>query len=279
MTAVGRAVATAAQCLAEAGVASPRHDAEVLAAHVLGRSRSELMLAAWEPSHARQFDALVSERARRVPLQHLTGTAGFRYLDLAVGPGVFIPRPETEVLVAWGLEQLAGHRSPVVVDLGAGSGAIAISVANELPASTVYAVEREELALAWLRRNAAGTQVRVIAGDATDPAVLADLDGRVDVVLTNPPYIPLGSQVEPEAAQHDPAAALWGGTDGLDVVRGMAARAQMLLRPGGLVAIEHADLQGESVPAVLRSAGGWEDVADHPDLAGRDRFTTARRSR
>lgn len=278
MSTVRDAVVTAAQILADAGVASPRHDAEALAAHVLGRSRSDVLLASWEPDSAQHFDDLVSERARRVPLQHLTGTAGFRHLDLAVGPGVFIPRPETEVLVSWGLAQLTDHLSPVVVDLGAGSGAIALSVAKESPAATVYAVEREQLALAWLRRNAAGTQVCVVAGDATDPAVLADLDGSVDVVLTNPPYIPLGSLVEPEAAQHDPAAALWGGTDGLDVVRGMAARAQMLLRPGGVVAIEHADLQGLSVPAVLREAGGWEDVADHPDLAGRDRFTTARRS-
>jgi len=278
MTAVRDAVASAAQRLSTAGVASPRHDAEALAAHVLGRSRSDLLVASWEPASAQHFEDLVSERARRVPLQHLTGVAGFRYLDLAVGPGVFIPRPETEVLVSWGLQQLAGHPSPVVVDLGAGSGAIALSVAHERPAATVYAVEREELALAWLRRNAAGTQVRVVAGDATDPGVLTELDGSVDVVLTNPPYIPLGADVEPEAADHDPAASLWGGPDGLDAVRGMAARAQVLLRLHGVVAIEHADLQGRSVPALLRAAGGWEDVADHPDLAGRDRFTTARRS-
>ncbi len=277
-SAVRQAVARATQSLAGAGVPSPRHDAEALAAHVLGCSRAEVFFASWEPAREQAYSDLVSERARRVPLQHLTGVAGFRYLDLAVGPGVFVPRPETEVLVSWGLEQLADHPGPIVVDLGAGSGAIALSVAAERPDSTVYAVEREELALAWLRRNSERSAVRVVAGDATDPTTLAELDGTVDAVLMNPPYIPLGARVEPEVADHDPAAALWGGSDGLEVMRGMAGRAARLLRAGGVIAIEHADLQGRAVPAMLVTAGGWEDVADHPDLAGRDRFTTARRS-
>ncbi|MGB9376714.1 MAG: peptide chain release factor N(5)-glutamine methyltransferase [Mycobacteriales bacterium] len=275
---VHAAIAEATQRLAAAGVPSPRHDAEALAAHVLGRSRSDLFLAAWRPEQVEAYDDLVAERVRRVPLQHLTGVAAFRHLDLAVGPGVFVPRPETEVLVSWGLEHLAGQVAPVVVDLGAGSGAIALSVAAESPGATVYAVEREAEALAWLHRNAAGSAVHIVAGDATDPAVLAELHGRVDLVLANPPYIPIGAQVDPEVARHDPPAALWGGADGLDVVRAMAHRARDLLRAGGAVGIEHADLQGRSVPAILRSAGGWEDVTDHPDLAGRDRFTTARRS-
>ncbi|MDQ6875369.1 MAG: peptide chain release factor N(5)-glutamine methyltransferase [Actinomycetota bacterium] len=280
MTAVGPAVVRAAARLQAAGVPSPRHDAEVLAAHVLGTARAGLSLHGdWQPAHQQAYDLLIAERAGRVPLQHLTGVAGFRYLELAVGPGVFIPRPETEVLVSWGLDRLTGREAPAVVDLCAGAGAIALSVAQECPTATVYAVEREKLALAWLRRNADDTPVRVIAGDATDPAMLTELDGTVDLVLCNPPYIPVGAQIEPEVARHDPPAALWGGPDGLDVVRGIVRRAGGLLRAGGWLAVEHADRQGATVPALLRAAGGWEDVTDHPDLAGRDRFTTARRTR
>ncbi len=276
---VDGAVAGAAARLAEAGVASPRHDAEVLAAHVLGVPRSALRTATgWDASSVRAYDDLVAERARRVPLQHLTGVAGFRYLDLAVGPGVFVPRPETEVLVTWGLGRLAGNAAPVVVDLCAGSGAVALSIAHEAPGATVYAVECEALALAWLRRNADGTAVRVVAGDGTDAAVLADLDGQVDLVLANPPYVPLGCVVEPEVAEHDPPAALWGGPDGLQIVRGVVARAGRLLRAGGSLAVEHGDRQGASMLALLRAAGDWEDVTDHPDLNGRDRFATARRA-
>ncbi|MDP9240482.1 MAG: peptide chain release factor N(5)-glutamine methyltransferase [Actinomycetota bacterium] len=279
MTAATDAVTAAAARLAAADVTSPRHDAEVLAAHVLGIRRAALCTAqGWDTARAQAFDDLIAERARRVPLQHLTGVAGFRYLDLAVGPGVFVPRPETEALVSWGLSQLAGVHAPVVVDLCAGSGAIGLSVALELPAATVYAVEREALALAWLHRNAEGTVVQVVAGDATDPNLLAGLDGDVDLVLSNPPYIPVGSVVEPEVAEHDPPAALWGGADGLQVLRRVAARAQALLRPGGQLGVEHGDRQGQAVPALLAAAGGWEDVADHPDLTGRDRFTTARRA-
>jgi len=276
---VSGAISRATARLSEAGVSSPRHDAEELAAHVLGIRRSALAVAAdWPPAAAAAYQGLVSERARRVPLQHLTGLAGFRHLTLAVGPGVFVPRPETEVLVSWALDRARGLPSPVVVDLCAGSGAIALSVAHELPAATVYAVEREELALAWLHRNAGSTDVEVVCGDATDPLLLAELDAGVDVVLSNPPYIPFGAEVEPEVADHDPAAALWGGHDGLKVLRGVAARALRLLRPGGWFAVEHSDRQGSAVPALLRGMGGWDDVDDHPDLAGRDRFSTARRA-
>jgi release factor glutamine methyltransferase len=279
VTTVSQAIIDAATRLAEAGVPSSRHDAETLAAHVLGVPRAAWHTAGgWDAARARAYDDLVADRARRVPLQHLTGVAGFRYLTLAVGPGVFVPRPETEVLVSWGLHQLADRPAPVVVDLGAGCGAIALSVAHESPGTTVFAVEREGLALAWLRQNAAGSGVHVVGGDATDPEVLAELDGQVDLVLSNPPYIPLGCVVEPEVAEHDPPAALWGGPDGLQVLRGIAARAHGLLRPGGRLAVEHGDRQGKSVPALLRAAGGWDDVVDHPDLSGRDRFTTARRA-
>lgn len=283
MTEVRAAVARATARLTESAVASPRNDAEELAAHVLRIRRSALaMVTDWDAASAATYDDLVTERARRIPLQHLTGLAGFRHLELAVGPGVFVPRPETELLVSWGLTRLAGIVAPVVVDLCAGSGAIGLSVAKELPAATVYAVEQEPLALAWLRRNAEGTELQVVGGDATDPALLAELDAGVDLVLSNPPYIPVGSVVEPEVAEHDPPAALWGGSDGLAVLRGVAARACGLLRPGGWLAVEHADQQGLAVPALLRAMGDWEDVwvdvQDHPDLAGRDRFSTARRA-
>jgi len=285
-TALRRLVADAAARLADAGVASPRHDAEALAASLLGVGRSRLLTTPdLDPDQAERYAALVDERARRVPLQHLTGVAGFRHLELAVGPGVFVPRPETEQLVGWALAALRdeGLARPLVVDLCTGSGAIALAVASELPGACVHAVERETLALAWARRNAAAragsgdTPIVLHAGDAAHPGVLADLDGTVDLVLTNPPYVPDGARVEPEVGEHDPPAALWGGPDGLRVVRTLVARAAVLLRPGGLLGVEHADVQGEAVPALLRAAGGWTDVADHPDLAGRPRFTTGRR--
>jgi release factor glutamine methyltransferase len=267
--------------LRDAGVASPRNDAEILAAHVLGCRRGALLVSDIRPEQARRYDELVGERARRVPLQHLTGVAGFRHLDLAVGPGVFVPRPETELLAGWGLSVLAPD--PVVVDLCAGSGALALSIANECPSARVYAVELTEYAVAWARRNAdaraalGDTPITLLHGDATDPTVLADLDGTVDLVLTNPPYVPDGATVAREVAEHDPPEALWGGPDGLDVVRALVRRAAALLRPGGYLGIEHADSQGTAVPVVVRAAGGWTDVTDHRDLADRDRFTTARR--
>lgn len=280
------AVSGAVRRLTEAGVASPRFDAEELAAFVLGVPRSRLLLAVgFDHADAARYDGLVTERARRVPLQHLTGLAGFRHLELAVGPGVFVPRPETELLAGWAIERARGFDAPVVVDLCSGSGAIALAVANECPDATVFGVEREDLALAWARRNAesrraAGDRsVTLVHGDATAPDVLAELDGTVDVVVTNPPYVPDGSTVSPEVADHDPAAALWGGPDGLDVVRRLLVRAAALLRPGGVLGIEHADVQGESLPALVRRQPGFEDVLDHRDLADRPRYTTAHRRR
>jgi release factor glutamine methyltransferase len=267
-------------------VPSPAHDAEELAGHVLGVPRSRLALAG--PLTAEQqarYAELVDQRASRVPLQHLTGVAGFRRLELEVGPGVFVPRPETEVLVDWALAAVAGVPAPLVVDLCAGSGAVALALANELSGHPrVHAVERDPLALAWARRNAetraaAGDPaVRLHRGDVSDPGLLVDLVGAVDLVTANPPYVPVGSLLEPEVARHDPPAALWGGEDGLDLVRHVERAAALLLRPGGAVAVEHADVQGESVPAVFVRTGRWTDVLDHLDLAGRPRFATARRA-
>lgn len=277
-------ISSAARRLAEAGVGSPEYDAAELAAHVLGVSRGQLGLVDGLDERQRAaYDALVEQRADRVPLQHLTGVAGFRYLTLAVGPGVFVPRPETELLVDAVLGSVSDVDSPVVVDLCSGSGAIALSLAHERPDARVFAAEVDPVALAWSRRNAdrreaAGDRpVSFVESDARDPGLFQTLDGRADAVVTNPPYVPDGAVVAPEAALHDPAPALWGGPDGLDVVRGILVTAARLLRPGGFLAVEHADAQGESMPAAIRRHGGWTDVEDHPDLTGRPRYATARR--
>ena len=271
--------------LAAAGVESPRVDADLLLAHVLGTTRTGLLTLGEVPEEAAaRFEDLVGQRADRVPLQHLTGRAPFRHLEFAVGPGVFVPRPETEQLVEWALGRLAGVAEPVVVDLGSGSGAIALSIAHEHPGARVTAVERDPGAIEWTRHNAAAraaagdTPVEALSGDMTDPALLRGLDGTVDLVVSNPPYVPDGATVPREVADHDPPLALWGGPDGLDVVRGLLRTAARLLRPGGGLGIEHADQQGSALPALVRACGGWTDVRDHPDLTGRPRFTTAGRS-
>jgi release factor glutamine methyltransferase len=262
--------------LAAAGVASPRVDAELLAAAVLGVGRGRLALIdGVRDGEARRFTELVERRARRIPLQHLIGTAAFRHLELAVGEGVFVPRPETELLAGWGI----AHTAPgaTVVDLGSGSGAIALSVAGEASPGWVIAVERSPAALAWLRRNTAGTAVEVVEGDITDPDLLTGLRGAVDVVLCNPPYVPEGTAVPPEVAGHDPAEAVFGGRDGLAVIRPVVALAADLLRPGGVVGIEHDDGHAAAVPDLLRADRRFTDVAGHDDLSGRPRYATARR--
>lgn len=273
-TVLARAVAV----LERSGVASPRADAELLAAHVLGVPRGRLALVDTFPAPAlARYQELVARRAERVPLQHLTGRAGFGELDLAVGPGVFIPRPETELLAQWALAQPAA----VVVDLGSGAGALALSIAHARPEARVYAVERSPAALEWLRRNAAeraqagDRPVEVVAGDATDPAVLSELDGTVDLVVCNPPYVPDGVPVPPEVADHDPPEAVFAGPDGLAVIRPVLARGAALLRPGGRIGIEHDQTHGEVVPDLMRR--WFTDVVDHRDLAGRPRFATGRR--
>ncbi|MFE9657600.1 peptide chain release factor N(5)-glutamine methyltransferase [Micromonospora sp. NPDC006431] len=278
------AVARAARTLAAAGVEAPRAEAEQLAAYVLDVPRGRLALAeGLTPGQRDRFDALVARRVAREPLQHLTGTAGFRHLALAVGPGVFVPRPETELLAGWGVAQGREHRSPLVVDLCSGSGAIALAVAQELPQARVVAVERSPAALAWLRRNvadraAAGdTPIEVVAADVTDPQLLADLVGRVDVLLCNPPYVPRSVAVSPEVAGYDPDEAVFGGADGLDVIRPVVARAAALLRPGGALGVEHDDTHGAAVPALLAADGRYERVEEHRDLVGRPRFATASR--
>jgi release factor glutamine methyltransferase len=208
-------------------------------------------------------------------LQHLIGTTAFRHLELAVGEGVFVPRPETELLAGWGI----AHTPPgsTVVDLGSGSGAIALAVADEAAPGRVIAVERSPAALTWLRRNTAGTAVEVVEGDITDPTLLTDLRGTVAVVLCNPPYVPDATTVPPEVAEHDPAEAVFGGPDGLDVIRPVVALAAVLLKPGGVVGIEHDDGHAAAVPDLLRADGRFTDVVAHRDLSGRARYATGRR--
>jgi release factor glutamine methyltransferase len=272
----------AAGLLREAGVPSPEHDAAELLAHVLGTDRARLALVDDVPAPARErYDALVGRRAAREPLQHLTGEAWFRHVRLEVGPGVFTPRPETELLAGWAVEAAGPLDSPVVVDLCTGSGAIAKAVADEVPHARVHAVELDEPAHRWAERNLAGTGVDLRQGDLA--TAFDDLAGRVDVVVCNPPYVPLEAweSVAPEARDHDPHLALFSGADGLDAIRVLAHRAAVLLRPGGVLGVEHADAQGAGapnggVPAVLAATGRWSEVRDHRDLADRPRFTTAR---
>lgn len=274
-TRVRQAVKRAAKVLAAAGVPSPRHDAEALAAHVLGVSRSGLV--GHQTLDTDAFDALVARRAAREPLQHLTGRAPFRHIEVEVGPGVFVPRPETEVTTGAAVEVAQTLDRPLVVDLYAGSGAIALAVADEVPDAEVHAVESEGSAMAWLRRNVAGT--RVVAHHADVERCLLGFTGTVDVVVANPPYVPLGAEVrDPEVALHDPAVALWSGPDGLDAMRVLERTAARLLRPGGYLFAEHADVQGLSAPALFADQARWQDVADHADLAGRPRYLSARRT-
>jgi len=271
--------------LADAGVDSPDVDAATLLAHVLGTERSRLFLVeAVAPSASAEYDALLTRRAAREPLQHLTGVAWFRHVELQVGPGVFVPRPETELLAGWAIEQALAAATttgepPVVVDLCTGSGAVARSVLDEVPGARVHAVELDPAAHAWAERNLAGTDVDLRHGDMA--TAFDDLAGAVDVVVCNPPYIPLDAweSVAAEARDHDPHLALFSGDDGLDAMRVLEQRAALLLRTEGVVGAEHADVQGEVAPAVFVASGRWRDVRDHEDLAGRPRFLTARLAR
>ncbi|MGH3983965.1 MAG: peptide chain release factor N(5)-glutamine methyltransferase [Pseudonocardiaceae bacterium] len=278
------AVLEAERILTEAGVASPRVDAELLAAHVLGVQRGRLsMVPLVDPPVVDALRELVYRRAARVPLQHLTGTAALGAVEVAVGPGVFIPRPETEVLLAWGLAALEYVQRPLVVDLCTGSGALALAVAHARPDAQVHAVELQPAALSWARHNAdaraaAGdTPVVLYAGDVAEPGVLGALDGMADLVLCNPPYVPCSAAVTPEVALHDPPSAVFAGDDGLAVIPDVVRTGTRLLREGGSIAIEHDDSHAEAVPALLAARRVLTDVAGHVDLNGRPRFATARR--
>jgi release factor glutamine methyltransferase len=276
------ALVEAAERLAAAGVESPRWDAEQLVAHVLGVARTSLpVVPNIDAAQYAALQALVVRRAGREPLQHIVGSVGFRYVELAVGPGVFIPRPETESVAGAAIDaaRRTGVPKPVVVDLCSGSGAIALSVAHEVPNAVVHAVELDAGALEWLRRNASAREragdspVTIHDGDAAH--AVPELDGEVDVVVSNPPYVAEDElvQVDPEVRDHDPHLALVAGADGLDVIRSVERTAARLLKPGGVVVVEHSDRQGESAPALFTD--GWRDVSDHHDLVGRPRYVVA----
>ncbi len=274
-------VRDAAARLAQAGVPSPEHDATTLLADVLEVERPLVLARRDVPADlVERYVALVDRRAGREPLQHLLGRAWFRHVELAVGPGVFVPRPETELLAGWAVDRAReAGAAPVVVDLCTGSGAIALSVEQEVPGSVVHAVELDPGAHAWAERNLAGSTVDLRLGDMA--TAFPELAGGVDVVACNPPYIPLEAfeSVAPEARDHDPSLALWSGEDGLDAMRVLERTAARLLRPGAWVGAEHADVQGQSAMEVFLDAGRWSDVRDHRDLAGRARYLTARLAR
>lgn len=276
MTRLRQVIDAAAVALAEAGVGSPRTDAELLAAHAAGIDRGRLTFTDAGPEFRDRYDGLVAQRAKRVPLQHLTGTAAFGPVTVQVGPGVFIPRPETESMLEWALAQPLSQNS-VIVDLCTGSGALALALSNHWPDARIVAVDDSEDALDYARRNVAGTPVELIRADVTRQGLLSELDGGVDLVVANPPYIPDGATLEPEVAEHDPAHALFGGPDGMTVINAIVELAAGWLRGGGRCAIEHDDTTSELTVEAFTRTGRFDDVTARHDLAGRPRFVTARR--
>ena len=305
-----------------AGIENPGGDAELIVSHVLGESRGRVQALALLGAEITAVDReaihdLASERARRVPLQHLTGRAPFRSLELHVGPGVFVPRPETEIVAQFAIDALQAVPGPhpIAVDLCTGSGAIALALATEVPTATVWAVEKSREAHAWASRNVelfGDGRVELLLGDVADLDPLRDtpgyggdkstaerarnhqdrylgggvatprgiekvraLAGRVHVLISNPPYVP-DSMVprDPEVRDHDPALALFGGADGLDLIRVISRVAKELVVPGGTLVLEHAETQGAAIRSLL-AGDGWRHAVTHRDLTLRDRATTA----
>lgn len=280
------ALAKASSAFASAGIETAEIDAQLLAAHVLGSSRgsiqSDLIIGReLTARELQEFEELAEQRAQRIPLQHLTAKGYFRNLELKVGKGVFIPRPETESVAELAIQALrAVPGEPIAVDLCTGSGAIAISMATEVPNAKVYAWELNPDSEIFLRDNIAayGNSVRLTMGDIADDESFKDLVGKVSVVISNPPYIPVGAiPRDVEVREHDPALALYGGEDGMDVMRVVSRRAMELLVPGGFLVVEHADNQA-GVVADLLIGDGWKQVRSHKDLSGRDRAVSAVKS-
>lgn len=266
-----------------AGVPDPQVDAELLVAHVLDSSRGGVQAAAirgdrMPPPAVAALAPLVDRRCAREPLQHLTGLAPFRSLELAVGPGVFVPRPETEMVAQLAIDALrsVASESPIAVDLGTGSGAIALAMATEVAHARVFAAENSVDAYVWTKQNVARIGARNITLAFIDLAdAFPELDGTVSVVASNPPYVPDDAiPRDPEVRLYDPPAALYGGPDGLDAVRQLSRVGLRLAHPGGAIVIEHGEWQAAAIRDIL-SADGWRAAATHPDLTARDRATTA----
>jgi release factor glutamine methyltransferase len=264
----------ATEALSRAGIGSPRVDAELLAAHVAGTERSRLVLIEPGADFVEHYEQLVARRAQRVPLQHLTGTAAFGPVTVEVGPGVFIPRPETESLLEWALAQpLSQH--PLIVDLCTGSAALALALWRHRPGARVIAVDDSVEALAYAQRNVRGTSVELVRAYVATAGLLNELDGSVDLLVANPPYIPDGIELEPEVAQHDPPHALFGGADGMAVLNHIVGAAARLLRRGGLCGVEHDDSTSDRTVEAFTRAGRFVDISARHDLVGRLRFVTA----
>lgn len=273
-----QAIDAAEAALAQAGVGSPRADAEQLASHAAGVERGRLAFFDAGPDFYETYDRLVAERVNRKPLQHIVGTAAFGPVTVHVGPGVFVPRPETEAMLEWAAAQ---HLSPdpVIVDLCTGSGALAFALSKNWPCARIVAVDDSENALTYASRNLAGTGVELLRADVTQPDLLPELDGSVDLLVANPPYIPDGADLEPEVAEHDPPHALFGGPDGMVVIDAIADLAARWLRAGGLCAVEHDDTTSARTIEAFTRTGRFGDVTSRRDLTGRPRFVTAVRNR
>jgi release factor glutamine methyltransferase len=268
-------VERAAAALADAGVGSPRADAEELAAYAAGTSRGGLWaLDDVDDEFSSCYADLVATRSRRIPLQHIIGSAPLGPVTVEVGPGVFIPRPETESLLEWASAQPLPP-CPVIVDLCTGSAALALALSKFWPDARIIAVDDSDDALAFARRNVAGSRIELLRGDVTDRALLPGLDGRVDLLVANPPYIPDQASLEPEVAQHDPPHALFGGPDGMAVINAIVGLAGRWLRAGGRCAVEHDDTTSAATVDAFAAAGQFVDVIANSDLAGRPRFVTA----
>lgn len=271
------AIDSATTLLADAGVSSPRYDAEELAAHLAGIQRGRLpLIKSPDDTFFDRYQAAIAARSRRVPLQHITGTAAFGPLTLSVGPGVFIPRPETEAMLEWATAQCL-PKAPVIVDLCTGSGALALALLQHWPAARVIGIDDSDAALEYARSNSVGTEVELVRADATDPGLLAELDGQVDLVVANPPYVPDDAPVEPEVSQYDPPHAVFGGPDGMTVINAIVRLAGRWLCPGGFFAVEHDDTTSSLTSELISGTGLFDEILARTDLNGRPRFVTARR--
>ncbi|MGB8794479.1 MAG: peptide chain release factor N(5)-glutamine methyltransferase [Mycobacterium sp.] len=272
------AIESATTLLADAGIDSARYEAEELAAHLTGTERGRLpLIDSPDDIFFDRYHAAIAARSRRVPLQHITGTAAFGPLRLLVGPGVFIPRPETEAILEWATAQRLPE-APVIVDLCTGSGALAIALAQHWPEARLLGIDDSDAALEYARKNSAGTKVELLHADVTKPGLLTDLDGQVDLVVANPPYVPDGAPVEPEVSHYDPSHAVFGGTDGMTVINAIVRLAGRWLRPGGFFAVEHDDTTSSLTCELISGTELFDDVVARTDLTGRPRFVTARRS-